>query len=244
MLVVLPFSRPQFVAGILAAVARQTAPVELVVVENGQAVGTFPREHAAVVLRSEVQHHAAARNVGLEWILRRGDGPWVTMDDDDYYGPAYVADAARALETADVTGKVRGFVAFDDGLYRFDLGFAGGELQPLGQRVLTGGTIGARSARQRFQLVLADDAEYCREAHAQGLRVMATSPHGYCYNRRSTHKHTWHASATIARTVLGGDTDYYGALPDSAVDDRQLRPLRRVSPPPHTEIFSSVWSGA
>jgi hypothetical protein len=236
--VIAPHSRPEHAARLLESFDRQSVRGRLIVVENGPAVGTFPASRAHAVIRCERAHHAAAKNAALDWIEARGDGaPWVTMDDDDYYGPEYLADTLAVLERADVTGKVRGFVAFDDGLWRFAPGFDGGAC---GGRILTGGTIGARATRQRFQCVTDDDRRYCDATRAAGLRIEASPPRGYCYDRRTTHAHAWAASQTAARLSFGA-AEYYGLAPPYAVDyPERLIPLRIVPPPSDAEVLASL----
>jgi len=237
---VCPHSRPEHRERLLASIARQTAEVLPVIVENGAAEGTFPPEWASAVLRSSVRHHAAAKNVALAWIRELGDGPWVTMDDDDYYGPDYAREAEAALLHADVTGKVRGFVSFDDGLWRFAPEFTGGDP---GERTLTGGTIGARSAQLKFPVVLSDDATYCTAARCLGLSLLATPPHGYCYDRRSTHKHAWKATQVQARRCFGGSADYYGDVEPESVD-MDPRPIARVTMPTVADVLADLKGAA
>lgn len=232
-----PHCRPNHAARLLASVERQTVHGRLIVIENGDAVGTFPRARAHAVLHCHDRHHAAAKNVGLSWILAQGDGSWVTMDDDDYYGPSYVSDTVDALARADVTGKVRGFIAFDDGIWQFDPSFAGGDCTG---RILTGGTLAARSARLSFPVQVDDDNAYCQRAREQGLTLLASTPRGYCYDRRSTHPHAWVANQTVARMSFG-EALYFGQLLESCVDAPEvLIPIKRVLPPSASEVLRSI----
>lgn len=238
--IVAPHCRPMHAARLLASVERQTVNARLVVIENGDAVGTFPRARAHAVLNCRDRHHASAKNVGLAWILAQGDGPWVTMDDDDYYGPNYVSDTITSLALADVTGKVRGFIAFDDGLWQFDADFAGGDCTG---RILTGGTIGARSAQLTFPVKIDDDKAFCNRARDRGLSILASHPRGYCYDRRSTHVHAWVANQTIARLAFG-EALYFGPQPEFVVDTPELlAPIFRAPCPSDSEVLESLTPG-
>lgn len=231
--VIAPHARPEFSANLLANFRRQLGlEARLLVVENGAAEGSFPREADVHVITSSA-HQADAMNEGLRWLRENGDGPWARFDDDDYYGPSYLKDTTSLLESAeaDVVGKRWGFVMFNNGLWRFISETA----------EFTGGTLAARTADViSFPQCADDDLEWCRRMRADGKRLVVGDPYGYCYNRRSR---------AAPRVILGGSTlmryafgagYYYGSQPFEAVNDRMLCPLRLVPLPAPDEILAAL----
>jgi hypothetical protein len=69
----------------------------LLVIENGAAVGTFPRDldMPYTVLYSGIAHPGAARNVALD-LIQDAHIPWANMDADDLYHPDYLGKIAEA----------------------------------------------------------------------------------------------------------------------------------------------------
>lgn len=237
--VIAPVCRPELFDRLLANFARQTVPARLVVIENGPAVGMFPRHDDIVVLRSGVQHHAAAKNVALDYLRGQGAGAWTTFDDDDYYGPSYLNEFRDLLELtgADAVGKLRSFIAFDDGLYRFN----NERCDQWTEGTINGGAIGAATPNvPDFEVVTNDDFVWCNTMRGLGRRLWASSCWGYCYDRRSTHRHAWNARPVQVRRALRGTAEYFGRLPDSAVDDKTLVPIRLVPEPSDREVLNDM----
>lgn len=180
--VIAPHARPEFSANLLENFRRQRGvEARLLVVENGAAKLHFNSDAAWRVTVCHQQHQAASMNHGLACLRAAGDGPWARFDDDDYYGPDYLAEVVRGLEEHPVVGKTWGFVLFDDGMYRFHHPESGPAEK------LTGGTLAARSsAVPPFQPRPDDDLQWCRDLRALGVTLWASDHRGYCYDRRSS----------------------------------------------------------
>ena len=197
--VVVPFSRPENLNLVLANFNRQTFPnKKLVLVENGRALGAAhgvahgdDSRHAAppLVLMSE-RHQSLAKNLALREIRKRGGGFTVVMDDDDWYGPEFVAEAAGYARTYDVIGKVRNFVSCDDRLW-----LCSREASERKASWVTGGTIAcwAEFCPDYPLDRSGEDVAFCSLAQRQGLTVFATSMYHYLYQRSDT-GHAWNIS--------------------------------------------------
>lgn len=245
--VIAALSRPHRAMAVLEAYARQeyAAPTRLLIVESGSGVGSVDNRNGVPglhVIRAGASS-AEARNAGLDWLRDHGAGPWAMMDDDDYYGPGYLTEQISGLahSGAAIVGKTWHYVMFPDGLYRV----RSGREYCLDPGPLTGGTLCGRSAlgMPRFERRYDDDIRWCMAAKDLGLRAWATGRNHYCYDRSVDEPRTWEAGPHTARRALageGGECDYYGALPLSAVDDPFLRPARRVPAPTSRQILSEV----
>jgi hypothetical protein len=241
--VIVPCNRPQFLERLLLNFERQQGERRLIIVENGPLIGAMPRLDSAIYLESPVEHHAAAKNVALQWLRANGGGAWTTFDDDDHYGPRYLSEFRQALDStdADVVGKTRSFVAFDDGIYRFNVDRCG----KFTQDTLTGGAIGARTADVvDFPIATNDDAGWCNAMRARGAKLWAGTPWGYLYNRRSTHQHAWNARPVQVRRSLGGAAEYFGRLRDTCVNDVELQPIGFVPEPTDAEVLADMFEAS
>jgi glycosyltransferase involved in cell wall biosynthesis len=241
--VIVPFSRPHRARAVIETLARQSyaSPVRLVLVENGPAVGTVRCDDPRLVVISSAHGHASAMNAGLDWLRARGGGAWARMDDDDWYGPTYLRDqfASMLVTGADVVGKTWGFVRLQDGLYLFDnprLCWDSGH-------GLTGGTICAGHASvPRFEDRQDDDTWWCNSARGAGLKVWATSEHGYVYDRSQGGPRVYGETrpAVVRRSLSPRGCQYYGDAPNEVADDLDARPLRTLPPTTDAEVFASM----
>jgi hypothetical protein len=241
--VIVPCNRPQFLERLLLNFERQQGERRLIIVENGPLIGAMPRLDSAVYLESSVEHHAAAKNVALAWLRANGGGAWTTFDDDDHYGSRYLTEVRQSLEgtDADVVGKTRCFVGFDDGVYRFNVDKCG----KFTKATLNGGAIGARTADViDFPIRTDDDAAWCDAMRERGAKVWAGTPWGYLYNRRSTHKHAWSARPVQVRRSLGGVAEYFGRLHDTCVDDPEITPIATVPEPTDAEVLADMFEAS
>ena len=123
--IILVTRRPQFADACLAKVKAQTYPnLEFIYVLHGQhadadAVLEKMREGGAIALQFDTRFslgaciNAATRNASGEFVAK--------MDDDDFYGPNYIADLMgyRRCVDFDFIGKPHGFFYFagEDGLH-------------------------------------------------------------------------------------------------------------------------------
>jgi glycosyltransferase involved in cell wall biosynthesis len=115
--VIVPFSRPQYLKNVLDNFTRQDFQnKKLVIVENGDAIGTCIKHGVEPdILLSSLPHQAEAKNEALAAIRRRGYGFWATFDDDDYYGPGYLSEMVGYSDRAEVVGKGDFFVRLAGG---------------------------------------------------------------------------------------------------------------------------------
>lgn len=235
--VIAPHCRPWFAQNLLSNWKRQKTASRLIVIENGDAIGTFPSVDGVTVIASE-PHQATATNTGLAWLRTEGGGgPWARFDDDDYYGPEYLSETVSCLSLADATGKPWSFVMFDDGLWRFSVG-RNSQRATFG---LTGGTLAATSPFvPDFPKTISDDLDWCRLMRDRGASLWSSSAWNYCYDRRKiAGTRVLSGPQTIIRRSFG-DADYYGRMPLSSVDDNTIQPLRHISSPSDDEVFAAL----
>ncbi len=180
---VCPFHRPVDAENVLANWRRQSSECGLVVVENGPALGTFPRDAGAVVLSSEA-HQSAAKNRGLEFAAELGAEFWLTLDSDDWYGPDYVRESVDALERAALVGKAAPFWLTRSGreVWRADYPPGPGRVWDF----LAGGTLGGRVSdgwRFRDTGPQGEDWDLVRRVVSAGGVCWSTASTGYLWRR-------------------------------------------------------------
>ncbi len=194
--VVVPFSRPEHLQRVLANFERQSFPGKrLIIVENGPALGSVPRDTLCFTLQS-APHTSHAKNEALSFIKQHGGGFFATMDDDDWYGPGYLDEVAGYARSYDALGKQRHFVSLGDDIR-----------SPPPQLILsnrlqadldpapwfTGGTVsGWAEAALPYRAVPAEDLDWCARMQAQGKRLRGLSAYHYLYRRSyAGSRHTW-----------------------------------------------------
>ena len=198
--VIVPFSRPENLPRVLENFARQKFPFKkLVLVLNGRAKRHWAEMRIEVqwaeVLTSDT-HQSDAKNTALHEIRKNGGGFTVVMDDDDWYGPQFLTEAAGYARTYDIIGKARHFVSADGNLW-----LCSREQRGRKQSWLTGGTIAcwAENAPEYPRVSYGEDAEFCTRAERQGMRVFGTDVYLYLYRRDSSLSHAWQISANDLR---------------------------------------------
>lgn len=231
--VIAPHARSEFSENLLANFRRQRGvEAQLLVVENGSAVGAVSADEATVICSDA--HQADAMNAGLAWLRANGGSPWARFDDDDHYSPDYLAEVERDLTTHEIVGKTWGFVMFDDGLYRF------GQVEHGPAETCTGGTLAARTADVApFLRQPDDDVHWCRDMRASGATIWAGAHRGYCYDRRSRSAPRVIATSPLVTRWGFGDAEYHGRVPVEFVDAPRA-PLRAAPRPTTEEIFTEM----
>ncbi len=232
--VIAPHARPEFSANLLANFRRQRGvDAQLLVVENGPAVGAVSSDAATVICSSA--HQADAMNAGLACLRANGGGPWARWDDDDRYSPDYLAEVERELVTHEVVGKTWGFVLFDDGLYRF------GGIENGPAEMLAGGTLAARVVDVApFKRFNDDDVHWCRDMRSSGVELWAGSHQGYCYNRMTRMSPRVIEGGPAVTRFSFGPSLFYGQLATDAVDDHGIQPLCSLPGPTDEELVAEI----
>lgn len=204
--VVVPFSRPEMKHRVLRNFHRQTyKDKRLVIVENGEGVGTFTDdEHLYDHILLSPAHQSHAKNTAIDFLKGKyPDDYWCCMDDDDFYGSEYVTEHATRAKRGRINGKRNAWIQFDSGLVYF-----GHHWEPYTEaKSLVGGTMGSYLAdAQDFPVVVAgEEAGFCRAARAAGCEVLTTSPKNFCYNRLGdTKSHTFQAREEKMWRFSGG----------------------------------------
>lgn len=205
---------------------RQRLPLRPLIVANGRAQGI--REIPGCTVVTSTAHQSAAKNEGLEYARRHGGGFFAIFDDDDWYGPGYLAELAENAHRATVVGKRRHFVHLSDGLYLFD---EAGANKP--SEWVTGAcTAGWVEDAVQFPCWIdrGEDAEWCNTMTARGATFWATSIWDFIYDHRGA-GHAWNASDIIVRRTLGS-ARRFNQYPESEF----------VPTPTNDQIFTSMAS--
>jgi hypothetical protein len=212
--VVVPVTRPRRLPGIIGNFSAQThEDRQLVLVLNGPArhVETPPLPSQCLALRVEGGTPARARNAGLDWLRVNGVELAAFWDDDDYYGPGYLAEAVALLrqERGRVCGKYVRFVRHDWAVHymlsRQD-GFLGGTICGWTQHL-----------PDIPDLPLNEDREWCFAMRRTGISLISSGPLNYLYNRTAG-AHAWHASPMQCLAQFGPALSL-GDAPDSVVHE-------------------------
>ena len=153
-----------------------------------------------------------ARNVALE-VARANDYDVVIFwDDDNYYGPAYVADTIEAFERdrPAVVYRGLGFVRHDDGLWQYDdtrTEFYPGHCT----------AVDPRQACEFPEASYAEDVAWSRRMQAHGRSAVRLGPWGLVYDRRAPAAHAYNAEREVFLRQHG-PARFLGAAPDMIVD--------------------------
>ncbi len=245
--VIAPHARPEFSANLLANFRRQRGvEAQLVLVENGPAVGAVSSDAAAVICSGA--HQADAMNAGLMWLRAHGGGPWARFDDDDHYGPDYLAAVVSSLagEGIVVSGMPFRFVMFDEGLHLFQGDGSGGYygaagVDPCGPFNFTGGSLAASTAYVApFEQFRDDDMRWCQSMRKRGARFVEREPWGYCYNRATRPAPRVIAGGSAVTRFSFGASLFYGPLDVSAVDSPGIEPICAKPEPTDEELVAEL----
>jgi hypothetical protein len=179
---------------------------KLVIIENGNAVGTCKKHGVEPdLLLTSGNHQATAKNAGIEAIRERGGGFWATYDDDDYYGPHYLSEMVGYSDKAEIIGKGDFFVRMAGGTLRFFGGIACEEYT----RFVHGPTICSWTELPCEFPNTGDIGEDCalvKNMVEEGGRIWAASKHHFIFHRYpSADHHTWKISDnTLTESLMCG----------------------------------------
>lgn len=205
--VIVAFSRPQFKHNIIDNFKRQNfSDKRLIIVENGEGVGTFKDSTLPYAVLESGQHHALAKNEAIEWIRKHGGGWWACMDDDDYYGPNYLTEIESHTDKTDVIGKQDIFVKQNDDFYLLSKNVE----NTYTDNAVLGATLAARAENSpELQTVVNDDLLFCQDVIKNGGKIFTTSKFNFIYNRMSG-KQAWSVNAEqlAQMTLFVGGTVY------------------------------------
>lgn len=220
--VIIPYSRPEMIPNIIENFNKQKFfDKKLIIIENGPAINTFPKNIGAIILTSE-NHQSKARNVGINYLDNKE--PWVTMDDDDWYGEEYLKEFEEGFNDGyEVLGKSRRYVWLSDGIY----------CHKEGAKYFTGGAIGSIHNINFPIINIGEDVVFHIEAEKNHFKTKLLSDKNYIYRRNHTHKHTWTATDNIVLRAMPGEWTYMGTDPDN------LNP-QYIKEPTNEEIFTAM----
>lgn len=232
LLAAVALSRPERAAAVAETLRRQKARAQWLVVENGSAEGSFVGSATVVTSRMSA---GAARNAALAYARAR-DFDWVSFfDDDDYYGPHYLAeiiDAANAGD-ADVLHKGVGFVRFDTGLWLFNSATAHVMANTLSVRV--------SRAPEFLEIAEPEEPAWTRAAIARGMRIRRLPPWHHVWNRSGNPaRHVFKGGAAALRAAFGA-AKIVGDKPDAYVDlEHPTGDLQTAPQPSAEELFADL----
>lgn len=202
--VVVPFSRPENKTNVLDNFARQSYKnANLVIVENGDGIGTFEHGGKVVHLMLSPTHQSHAKNRAIEFLKKTyPDDYWVCMDDDDYYGREYLQEHADNAEHGVILGKKTAWVQFDSGLVYFGDTWQEGDAT----ESFIGGSMGSYLAdAQEFPIKCAEEHGFLEVARNKGLTARLLSQFHFCYNRTGNpNDHAYKAREEKVWRHMGG----------------------------------------
>ncbi len=154
------------------------------------------------------------------------------IDDDDYYGPNYIANSVVALrhsgsDNVALTGKARHF-CFIESQNAFGLRFPSKESNTVFRRVHGGTLVWSRTKTddQRFERVpRGTDSAFIRGLHEKQLHVYSSDPYDFVHIRYAdTLAHTWQIEdlefmkpVTVLASGLRLDLAYSGQVAEAGV---------------------------
>lgn len=193
-------NRPENLENLLSNYSCQTHPHrELILVLNSDRFDRAAVEaRVAALPGTRVLTMAESETLGdcLNQGIRHAQGPlWAKMDDDDLYGPEYLADSLLALHFsgADVVGK-HTFFTYVEGLDQVFIRHPGHEHRY--DTFIAGGTLLAR--RETWERVKfiprtgGGDTIWLRECADLGMQLYSADKYNYILTRTSDPtRHTW-----------------------------------------------------
>lgn len=227
-LVAIPFSRPGCAASVALALARQSVHADAVVIENGPALGAYPGP--AIVSGPSA---GAARNAALAYARARAHDWIIFLDDDDYYGPEYVRQCVRLIESerADAYHQGMAFVRFEDGAL---FAFRGQALEYA--CVIANSLVLRVSGAPDFPEMSGGEEKAWTRAY--GGRIAIAPPWHHIYNR--TGSNSWTATR-VQMLYTYGSAHVIGNAPDDFVDaPRALDAYPRAFAPTDDRVFTDL----
>lgn len=176
--VIVPFSRPRMVENVLNNYRKQSyKKTRLIIVENNQGLGSFPRLEGVIILKSRA-HVSHAKNTALDYIRKTGGGYCAIFDDDDFYGRDYLSEAIPHLGKAKIIGKHQHFIYQRDGLWLIQP-----EYSERPWHWCQGATqIFHSNEVGNFRVQKGEDVQFCLDERS----VYLTSIYNFCYMRAHT----------------------------------------------------------
>lgn len=202
-----PLSRPEMLPRVRDNLACQRVRPRVCVVENGRAVGAcLAAGFQPDALLSSEPHQSVARNTALEHLQTKvPDSYWVAMDDDDLYGPEYVAEHVGLAKHGTLVGKTTHWVLFEE---RFLAVFRPWECNG-SARHLNGATLGAfvRESPPFPIMGCGEDGAFASAFRARGGKTYHSSSYHTAYCRRGDGRgdHTFQAETLDFIKVMGGE---------------------------------------
>lgn len=182
--VVVPASRPQHSERVLDQFHAQTyGHKKLLVVENGDAVGSYSGLGVDVLLDS-IPHQSAAKNRALDHLRKHQPEALVAFwDDDDRYGDHYLSEQALLARNGTIWAKRETWVEFPTGLVWFGHNWKPGD----DAEYVSGATIsGYVQDMPNFPITpCAEEQGFVKRAKANGVRVRHSTRRGFVYDRTS-----------------------------------------------------------
>lgn len=194
--------RPRFLAQVASMMNAQTHPsVRLIFVAHGDGFdlekvkAAFDRRLEATVLHLPGQDSVLAD--GLNLAIDRSTTPLLAkIDDDDHYGPDYLADAALAFNysEAGLVGK-GSYFCFVERTNQMALRFPSKHYRYT--KLVHGGTLvwdRRRTGEQRFERVRqGTDTAFLKALQERAVPILSTDPFNFVHVRYAdSAQHTWH----------------------------------------------------
>lgn len=188
--VIVPFSKPEFLENVKKNFIQQKHyNKKLIIVENGNGLGTCKRHgfNPDVLLTSD-SHQSWARNEAIQWVKNHGGGICANFDDDDYYGPSYLAELNENKDKANIIGKYDFYIKALNGHLRLFEGVCSNGPTEL----MHGATIASRAEETleyRDTGKWGEDWDLLERMQEQGATMWATSKNNFMVKRYP--KSTW-----------------------------------------------------
>lgn len=195
----------------------------LVVVENGRGRGSCEAAQLRpnMLVSADCKTPGAAKNLGLKVAKALGFTHWATFDDDDWYGPEYLAELVAAFNAGhEVVGKAAHFTKLASGEVVF-FSCGDGEIRANREAGSIQGPTIASSFWDGMPLFdesaeWGEDNLWCNAVKSLGKPAWATSPFNWCYLRHGVqHGHTYPARDRHLLALSRGDIFDVGAWGDS-----------------------------
>jgi len=185
--VVVPFSRPGMIASVQANLDRQSfRNFSVLIARNGAASDVhFPNADMNVSFAESKPRVGKVRNTALDALFERDPNAyWVGMDDDDWYGPEYLAEHAALAKPGRLVGKSTHWVHMRGELLLFNANLYANQK---GSH-LNGATMGGfvrEMPRFPENVAWGEDTRFSAEFAYKGGEVWLSSIYHTVYCRRS-----------------------------------------------------------